>query len=163
MRVPEQEGSKYGFRQHEHVKFPEEDGGGFPASINVLHHSHCLVGPQWNPSKRRPLIGAQNLLRQTNYFNFEYYNATGEGSFINSGDVLKSHIGLCIPRILQLSLFNIFWRALLGLPQAGANVSSGFWCDGSGLGRRLGPDFRFPISMVSIRVRTLRISCSGRR
>ncbi len=50
-------------------------GGGFPANVEGLHHLHCL-----------------NLLRQTLWFNYDYYHALGEGAFKNSDEIVRYHV-----------------------------------------------------------------------
>jgi len=34
----------------------------------------------------------QNLLRQALYFNFDYYNAKGEGAFMNKPHIVQKHV-----------------------------------------------------------------------
>ena len=53
----------------------EKYGGGFPANVEGLHHLHCL-----------------NLLRQSLYYNFDYYREKGEGAFRNDDIILKYHV-----------------------------------------------------------------------
>ncbi|EGC43577.1 conserved hypothetical protein [Histoplasma capsulatum var. duboisii H88] len=43
----------------------------------------------------------QNLLRQTSYFNYEYYSKLGDGPFRDSEEMLKTHIGHCIDILRQ--------------------------------------------------------------
>jgi hypothetical protein len=61
--------------QLDQVKVSAKYGGGYLAGVEGLHHLHCL-----------------NLLRQALWYNFEYYNATGEGSFNNKPDMVELHI-----------------------------------------------------------------------
>jgi len=63
----------------------EELGGpGYPADVEGIHQIHCL-----------------NLLRQSLYFNSDYYHNLGTGAFVNNEEVLKLHIGHCLDMIRQ--------------------------------------------------------------
>jgi hypothetical protein len=57
------------------VQVSPKHGGGYLANVEGLHHLHCL-----------------NLLRQSLYFNFDYYSAKGSGAFSNDADVLRFHV-----------------------------------------------------------------------
>ncbi|PGH37038.1 hypothetical protein GX50_00021 [[Emmonsia] crescens] len=81
--VPENEAEGYGIQQGQ-VKRMKEQGGGFYANVEALHHLHCL-----------------NLLRQASHFNFEYYSKQGEGPFRDPDDALETHIGHCVDIIRQ--------------------------------------------------------------
>ncbi|PGH07164.1 hypothetical protein GX51_01951 [Blastomyces parvus] len=81
--IPENEAEGYGIQKGQ-VKRKKEQGGGFFANVEVLHHLHCL-----------------NLLRQATYFNFEYYSKKGEGPFGNPDDILETHVGHCIDILRQ--------------------------------------------------------------
>ncbi|KAK5139989.1 hypothetical protein LTR04_003219 [Oleoguttula sp. CCFEE 6159] len=61
------------------VDLSEKYGGGFPANVEGLHHLHCL-----------------NLLRQSLYYNFDYYHKRGEGAFVNNDAILRLHVYLQI-------------------------------------------------------------------
>lgn len=63
--------------QPDQVKVGAKYGGGYPANVEGLHHLHCL-----------------NLLRQALWYNFEYYNATGEGAFKNIPYVVELHVSM---------------------------------------------------------------------
>ncbi|TVY67479.1 Oxidase ustYa [Lachnellula suecica] len=59
-------------------------GGGFPANIEGLHHLHCL-----------------NLLRQSLYFNYDYYKNEGKGAFVNEDNIVRFHVTHCMDIIRQ--------------------------------------------------------------
>ncbi|CZR55823.1 uncharacterized protein PAC_05711 [Phialocephala subalpina] len=72
--IPSHLASKSGLLESQ-VQVADQYGGGYPANVEGLHHLHCL-----------------NLLRQSLYFNFDYYKARGEGAFINSERILRLHV-----------------------------------------------------------------------
>ncbi|CAD6502133.1 BgTH12-02374 [Blumeria graminis f. sp. triticale] len=59
-------------------------GGGFPTNVEGLHHLHCL-----------------NLVRQSLYYNIEYYRAQKKGAFVNDENVIRHHISHCLDIIRQ--------------------------------------------------------------
>ncbi|KLJ06371.1 hypothetical protein EMPG_10200 [Blastomyces silverae] len=83
MIIPENEAEGYGIQKGQ-VKRMKDQGGGFFANVEVLHHLHCL-----------------NMLRQATYFNFEYYSKKGDGPFKDPDDVLETHIGHCVDILRQ--------------------------------------------------------------
>jgi hypothetical protein len=95
--VPHDEALKAGILPDQ-VKIREKYGGGFPANVEGLHHLHCLVtesarfeGPN-NSRAIRTFLGNQNLLRQSLYYNFEYYHSKGKGAFKNPDHILRFHV-----------------------------------------------------------------------
>ncbi|KAG4439094.1 hypothetical protein IFR05_005436 [Cadophora sp. M221] len=66
------------------VQLSDQYGGGFPANVEGLHHLHCL-----------------NLLRQSLYFNFDYYHARGEGAFKNKDEIIRLHVTHCLDTLRQ--------------------------------------------------------------
>lgn len=81
--VPVSEASKSGLKSTQ-VQINPIHGGGFPANVEGLHHLHCL-----------------NLLRQTLYFNVDYYRAQGKGAFLNDENVVQHHVSHCLDIIRQ--------------------------------------------------------------
>ncbi|XHG03382.1 hypothetical protein AWENTII_006691 [Aspergillus wentii] len=75
---------------HDQVKIKEKYGGGFPGNVEGLHHLHCL-----------------NLLRQTLYYNYDYYHAKGEGAFSNNDYVVRRHTTHCLDIIRQQLMCNV--------------------------------------------------------
>ncbi|KAF2102912.1 hypothetical protein NA57DRAFT_17127, partial [Rhizodiscina lignyota] len=67
-----------------HFRLGEEYGGGYPAVIEVVHDLHCL-----------------NTLRQSLYFNSDYYHKLGKGPFRNAEPSLRTHIGHCLDSLRQ--------------------------------------------------------------
>ncbi|TKA50314.1 hypothetical protein B0A49_11075 [Cryomyces minteri] len=55
-----------------------------PANVEGLHHLHCL-----------------NLLRQSLYYNFDYYHKRGEGAFVNNDAILRFHVSHCLDILRQ--------------------------------------------------------------
>ncbi|KAF8863024.1 hypothetical protein BDZ45DRAFT_584602 [Acephala macrosclerotiorum] len=81
--VPSHLAAKSGLLESQ-VQIADKYGGGYPANVEGLHHLHCL-----------------NLLRQSLYFNFDYYKERKEGAFINSDDILRFHVTHCLDIIRQ--------------------------------------------------------------
>lgn len=93
--IPSTMAAKSGLKADQ-VKINSKYGGGYPANIEGLHHLHCL-----------------NLLRQSLYYNFEYYNKKGEGAFKNEPHILKLHVSHCLD-ILRQQLMCIVDIGVLG-------------------------------------------------
>ncbi len=66
------------------VKINRKYGGGYPANVEGLHHLHCL-----------------NLLRQSLWYNYEYYHDLGDGAFKNDEHIVKFHVSHCLDIIRQ--------------------------------------------------------------
>lgn len=64
------------------VKIKPEFGGGDPATVDGLHHLHCLARVSF-PYKISCLNADmfQNVIRQTLWWNFDYYKAKNEWVF----------------------------------------------------------------------------------
>jgi hypothetical protein len=67
-----------------HVQIASKYGGGFPANVEGLHHLHCL-----------------NLVRQSLYFNYDYYHSKGEGAFVNDDNIVRYHVTHCLDIVRQ--------------------------------------------------------------
>ncbi|KAJ5419546.1 uncharacterized protein N7487_003096 [Penicillium crustosum] len=61
VRIPPEDAEQSGLAADQ-VKINAKYGGGFPANVEGLHHLHCL-----------------NLLRQSLYYNYDYYHTRGMG------------------------------------------------------------------------------------
>lgn len=72
--IPLEDGRKAGLTD-DHVQIQEKYGGGFLVNVEGLHHLHCL-----------------NLVRQSTYYNFEYYSSRKLGAFVNEESMLKMHV-----------------------------------------------------------------------
>lgn len=64
------------------VKIRPEFGGGYPATVDGLHHLHCLARLLSFLQRQCSLniiltLTLQNVIRQTLWWNFEYYKAKG--------------------------------------------------------------------------------------
>jgi hypothetical protein len=68
----------------DHVKIRSRYGGGYVANVEGLHHLHCL-----------------NLLRQSSYYNYDYYKTLGKGAFSNEEPVVKVHVTHCLDILRQ--------------------------------------------------------------
>jgi hypothetical protein len=77
--ISQSEGIEAGLASN-HVQIRGKHGGGFVVNVEGLHHLHCL-----------------NLLRQSLYYNFEYYSSRGEGAFVNKEPVLRLHVCKYVP------------------------------------------------------------------
>ncbi|KAJ5740756.1 hypothetical protein N7493_000628 [Penicillium malachiteum] len=66
------------------VKINPKYGGGFPANVEGMHHLHCL-----------------DLLRQSLYYNYDYYHSKGEGAFSNSDYIVRHHVSHCLDILRQ--------------------------------------------------------------
>ncbi|CAG8948117.1 unnamed protein product [Penicillium salamii] len=83
IRVPFEDAKQSGLAPDQ-VKINQKYGGGFPANVEGLHHLHCL-----------------NLLRQSLYYNYDYYHAKGEGPFVNDDYIVRRHVSHCLDIIRQ--------------------------------------------------------------
>jgi hypothetical protein len=72
--IPLEDGQKAGLTD-DHVQIQETYGGGFLVNVEGLHHLHCL-----------------NLVRQSLYYNFDYYSSRKEGAFVNEEPMLRMHV-----------------------------------------------------------------------
>ncbi|KAJ8062858.1 hypothetical protein OCU04_008112 [Sclerotinia nivalis] len=81
--LPASEAEKSGLTSA-HVQINEKYGGGFPVNLEGLHHLHCL-----------------NLVRQSLYYNYDYYHEQGEGAFVNDDNVVQYHVSHCLDIIRQ--------------------------------------------------------------
>ncbi|KAJ6036234.1 hypothetical protein N7540_000513 [Penicillium herquei] len=66
------------------VKINPKYGGGFPANVEGLHHLHCL-----------------DLLRQSLYYNYDYYHSKGAGAFRNDDFIVRHHVSHCLDILRQ--------------------------------------------------------------
>ncbi|KKY27546.1 putative tat pathway signal sequence [Phaeomoniella chlamydospora] len=83
LAVPEHLAQKVGLAPDQ-VKIKTKYGGGYPANVEGLHHLHCL-----------------NLLRQTSYYNYDYYHDLGKGAFSNNDVVVRKHTSHCLDILRQ--------------------------------------------------------------
>lgn len=74
--VPENEAARFGLYPGM-VKRVARQGGGYAVLSEGIHALHRL-----------------NVLRQSSYFNYEYYRELGEGAFQNDDVVMEDHFGL---------------------------------------------------------------------
>ena len=74
MVIPESDAERYGLDERMVKRIPSQ-GGGFIVQSEGFHHLHCL-----------------NLLRQSTWFNHDYYQALGKGPFANSERILEAHV-----------------------------------------------------------------------
>jgi len=81
--VPQNLARKSGIASDQ-VKISPAYGGGYPANLEGLHHLHCL-----------------NLLRQSLYYNYDYYSSRGQGAFANEPYILKKHVSHCLDILRQ--------------------------------------------------------------
>ncbi|KAK0653337.1 Cyclochlorotine biosynthesis protein O [Lasiodiplodia hormozganensis] len=81
--IPADKAGKAGIAKDQ-VKVSEKYGGGYPANVEGLHHLHCL-----------------NLLRQTLYYNYDYYRNEGKGAFLNADHIVRKHVSHCLDIIRQ--------------------------------------------------------------
>ncbi|PKX96194.1 oxidase ustYa family protein [Aspergillus novofumigatus IBT 16806] len=83
LRVPTEVAEKSGLAQDQ-VKINQKYGGGYPANVEGFHHLHCL-----------------NLLRQTLYYNYDYYHNLGQGAFKNDDFIVRRHVSHCLDILRQ--------------------------------------------------------------
>ncbi|PYH91646.1 hypothetical protein BO71DRAFT_401222 [Aspergillus ellipticus CBS 707.79] len=83
IRVPVEDAQKSGLATDQ-VQISEKYGGGYPANVEGLHHLHCL-----------------NLLRQSLYYNYDYYHGLGTGAFKNGEFIVRRHVTHCLDIIRQ--------------------------------------------------------------
>jgi hypothetical protein len=70
--------------KNDQVQIHPKYGGGFPATIEGIHHLHCL-----------------NLIRQSLYYNIDYYRSQGKGAFVNNEMIVRHHVSHCLDMIRQ--------------------------------------------------------------
>ncbi|KAL3488371.1 hypothetical protein BJX62DRAFT_179584 [Aspergillus germanicus] len=95
IRVPAHEAARSGIA-HDQVRIQEAYGGGYLVNVEGLHHLHCL-----------------NLLRQSLYYNYEYYHAQGKGAFRNDDFIVRKHVSHCLD-ILRQQLMCTIDKGVLG-------------------------------------------------
>ncbi|OJK01993.1 hypothetical protein ASPACDRAFT_114478 [Aspergillus aculeatus ATCC 16872] len=83
IRVPVEDAQKSGLAKDQ-VKIREKYGGGYPANVEGFHHLHCL-----------------NLLRQSLYYNYDYYHNLGTGAFTNDDYIVRHHVSHCLDVLRQ--------------------------------------------------------------
>ncbi|EAW08969.1 oxidase ustYa family protein [Aspergillus clavatus NRRL 1] len=83
LRVPAEEAERAGLASDQ-VKISQKYGGGYPANVEGFHHLHCL-----------------NLLRQTLYYNYDYYHDLGHGAFKNDDFIVRRHVSHCLDILRQ--------------------------------------------------------------
>ena len=83
LAVPVTEAARAGLKADQ-VQINPKHGGGFPANVEGLHHLHCL-----------------NLLRQSLYYNIDYYREQGKGAFVNEDMIVRHHVSHCLDIIRQ--------------------------------------------------------------
>jgi hypothetical protein len=82
-KVPDHQATRAGLtKDHAHIR--QKYGGGYPGNVEGLHHLHCL-----------------NLLRQSLYYNYDYYHAQGEGAFKNKDNIVRLHVSHCLDILRQ--------------------------------------------------------------
>ena len=76
------------------VKIRKEYGEGFPANVEGLHQLHCLVSAPTLAVRIDALFDdcGQNLVRQSLFYNYDYYHSKGEGAFQNNDYILQKHV-----------------------------------------------------------------------
>jgi Mycotoxin biosynthesis protein UstYa len=96
--VPENLASKYGLDPG-HLKYAEANGGGYPVLFEFEHHLHCV-----------------DLLRQSLFWNYNYYLAQGRGPFSNPPEIIQRHVNHCVDILRQVimcqpdtGIFGQFW------------------------------------------------------
>jgi hypothetical protein len=83
LAVPVEQAARSGLKRDQ-VQINPKYGGGFPANVEGLHHLHCL-----------------NLLRQSLYYNIDYYRTQGKGAFLNEDHIVRYHVSHCLDIIRQ--------------------------------------------------------------
>lgn len=91
VRITPQEAHDIGMPK-DFVKINEKYGGGYPVHVEGFHHLHCLVSHRIYAGSSNNTLTCQNLLRQTNYYNYEHYRDLGQGAFKNDEFIVKRHV-----------------------------------------------------------------------
>lgn len=103
--VAEDDGARYGLHEGMVKRVPEQ-GGGFIVHSEGMHHLHCL-----------------NLLRQSSYFNYEYYHSLRQGAFVNEEKILEKHIStLTFDRLRERHAYKLAHRPLCRHPSSTVDV-----------------------------------------
>ncbi|KAJ5898338.1 hypothetical protein N7504_008626 [Penicillium tannophilum] len=83
IRVPEKDAEQSGLTADQ-VQINPKYGGGYPANVAGLHHLHCL-----------------NVVRQSLYYNYDYYHSKEEGIFGNNDYIVRHQVSYCLDIIRQ--------------------------------------------------------------
>lgn len=83
IRIPVSDAARTGLSPSQ-VQINPVHGGGYPANVEGLHHLHCL-----------------NLVRQSLYYNIDYYRAQGTGAFVNDEPIVRHHVSHCLDIVRQ--------------------------------------------------------------
>lgn len=70
-------------------------------NVEGLHHLHCLVRQPSSSDGKWLMMTPQNLLRQSLWFNYDYYHGQGKGAFVNEDKILKLHVTHCLDILRQ--------------------------------------------------------------
>lgn len=57
--------------------------------------------PLWSRFEGTDIVAIQNLLRQSLYFNIDYYRSKGTGAFVNDDHIVQKHVSHCMDIIRQ--------------------------------------------------------------
>jgi len=98
--VPADQAERVGLRTDQ-VQISEKYGGGYPANVEGLHQLHCL-----------------NLVRQSLYYNIDYYRERGSGAFHNNAYILERHVSHCLDILRQQLMCSV-----------DVGVMGQVWCD----------------------------------
>ncbi|KAK6383299.1 hypothetical protein LTR65_010284 [Meristemomyces frigidus] len=102
------------------VKIRQEYGGGFPANVEGLHQLHCL-----------------NLVRQALWYNYDYYQAKGDGAFKNNEYIQQKHVSHCLDIVRQQLMCTVdigvmgqvwFQPAMAEFPEAYVDFNTRHMC-----------------------------------
>lgn len=89
LRLPEDSAKAAGLNEN-HIRIKKKYGGGYPVNVEGLHHLHCLVSSSTNGYSDAYMW--QNLIRQSLYYNYNYYKAKGQGAFKNEDEIVQLHV-----------------------------------------------------------------------
>ncbi|KAJ5630793.1 uncharacterized protein N7484_010893 [Penicillium longicatenatum] len=83
IRVPTADAEQSGLTADQ-VQINPKYGGGYPANVGGLHHLHCL-----------------NVIRQSLYYNYDYYHMKEEGIFSHNDYIVRRQISYCLDTLRQ--------------------------------------------------------------
>ncbi|KAL6231590.1 hypothetical protein BDW75DRAFT_233492 [Aspergillus navahoensis] len=89
IRIAVEEAAKSGIAPDQ-VQISEAYGGGFPANT-----------PTRVERERLQTLTAQNLLRQSLYYNYDYYRSKADGAFRNEDFIVRKHVSHCLDILRQ--------------------------------------------------------------
>ena len=91
MLISDEQAIKSGLTRNNTHRNPEL-GGGYPVFLEGMHQLHCLVSVPTIHNLKFISDALKNLVRQSLWYNVDYYRTQGQGAFSDPAKVLKWHV-----------------------------------------------------------------------